>query len=388
MKIPISKPWFGDEEKRAIIEPLETGWVVQGPKVAEFESRFAAYSGAKHALATTSATTALHMALLALDVGPGDEVIVPALTWVSTANVVELQGAKPVFVDIALDSFNIDVSRIEAAITKKTKAIMPVSLFGLSADMNPILAIAKKHGLAVIEDAACATGSWYHGHHAGTLADVGCFSFHPRKAITTGEGGMFTTANDAIADRARSLRDHGASKSDFARHHGPRSYVLPEFNMVGFNYRMTDFQGAVGAVQMNRLPTIMTERTARAKKYDTALAGLDWLRTPVTPKDHVHGYQAYVCLFRPEAPSMDNVGAQHAQRNTLMDALEAAGIATRPGTHAVHMLGFYRDKYAIKPQDFSNAMIADQLSLTLPLYAQMTDAEQDYVIDHVVRGRL
>lgn len=388
MKIPISKPFFGEEEKRAIVEPLETGWVVQGPKVAQFEARFAAYARTPHALATTSATTALHMALVALGVGPGDEVIVPAFTWVASANVVELQGAKPVFVDIELDTFNIDVTKIERAITEKTKAIMPVSLFGVSADMNAVMAIAAKHGLKVVEDAACATGAWYKGHHAGTLADVGCFSFHPRKAITTGEGGMLITADAKIAEHARSLRDHGATKSDLARHLGARSYVLPDFNLVGFNYRMTDFQGAVGVVQMGRLAHIMEERTVRAKRYDAALSGLGWLRSPVTPADYVHGYQSYVCLFRPDEPTVANVEQLHARRNALMDALEGAGVATRPGTHAVHMLGFYRERYGIKPEDFPNAYLADRLTLALPLYAQLTGEEQEYVIDHVVRSQL
>jgi dTDP-4-amino-4,6-dideoxygalactose transaminase len=362
--------------------------VVQGPKVAEFESRFAAYSRAPHAVATTSATTALHLALVALGIGPGDEVLVPAFTWVASANVVEMQGAKPVFVDIELDTFNIDVSQIERAITKKTKAIIPVSLFGVSADMNPILAIAKKHGLKVVEDAACATGTWYHGHHAGTLGDVGCFSFHPRKAITTGEGGMLTTADAKLAEHVRSLRDHGASKSDLARHLGSRSYVLPDFNHVGFNYRMTDFQGAVGVIQIGRLPALAELRAAVARRYDTDLAGLPWLRTPVTPAGYVHGYQSYVCTFRPEAPTVANVERLHAQRNALMDALEAVGVATRPGTHAVHMLGFYRDTYGIKPADFPNAYIADRLTLALPLYAQLTKEEQDYVIKHVRESKV
>jgi perosamine synthetase len=388
MKIPISKPFFGDEEKRAVIEPLETGWVVQGPKVAEFEARFAAYSHAEHALATTSATTALHMALAALGVGPGDEVIVPAFTWVASANVVEMQGAKPVFVDIELDTFNIDVTQIERAITKRTKVIMPVSLFGVSADMNAIMAIAKKHDLKVVEDAACATGAWYHGKHAGTVADIGCFSFHPRKAITTGEGGMLTTADARIAEHVRSLRDHGASKSDLARHLGARSYVLPDFNHLGFNYRMTDIQAAVGVVQMGRLPALIEQRAGVAKRYDAALVPLGWLHPPVTPPGYVHGYQSYVCLFRPEAPTVKNVEQLHARRNALMDALETAGIATRPGTHAVHMLGFYREKYGIKPEDFPNAYLADRLTLALPLYAQLTADEQDYVIRHLVESQI
>ncbi|HVT05055.1 MAG TPA: DegT/DnrJ/EryC1/StrS family aminotransferase [Thermoanaerobaculia bacterium] len=383
MKIPISKPYFGLEEQRAIIEPLETGWVVQGPKTAEFERLFSSYTRSPHAIATTSATTALHLALIAIGVKAGDEVIVPAFTWVATANVVEMCSARPVFVDIELDTFNIDVNRIEAAITPRTRAIIPVSLFGVSADMKPIMELARKHGLKVVEDDACATGAWYHGHHAGTLADIGCFSFHPRKAITTGEGGMVITADEGIAEQIRSLRDHGASKSDLARHLGARSYVLPDFNMLGYNYRMTDLQAAVGVVQMGRLVSLLEMRTRIARCYDERLTPLGWLRPPVTPAGCSHGYQSYVCLFQPQKPTMDNIAELHSQRNGLMDAMEAAGVATRPGTHAVHMLGFYREKYGIRPEDFPNACIADQLTVALPLYAQLSVEEQQYVIDNL-----
>lgn len=384
MKIPISKPYFGEEERRAVTEPLESGWVVQGPKVAEFEREFRDYTNAGHAMATTSCTTALHLAMVALGVGPGDEVIVPAFTWVATANVVEMQGARPVFVDIELDTFNIDITRIEAAITPRTKALMPVSLFGISAPMKPVMEVARKYGLAVVEDAACAVGAWYHGHHAGTLADIGCFSFHPRKAITTGEGGMVVTGSEAIADRVRSLRDHGASKSDLSRHLGARSYLLPDFTMVGYNYRMTDIQGALGVVQMGRLNWILEQRTQLARNYDQALIGVDWLRPPILPRGCRHGYQAYVCLFQPELPRLHNVEELGRRRNALMDRLQTSGIATRPGTHAVPLLEFYQEKYQLKPEDLPNAYLADRLTVTLPLYAQMLDSEQGYVIEHLI----
>lgn len=383
MTIPISKPYFGEEEKKAVLEPLETGWVVQGPKVAEFEKLFASFTGTPHAIAVTSCTTALQLAMVAVNVQPGDEVILPAFTWVATANVVEMQGAKPVFVDIDLKTFNIDPRKIEEAITPKTKAIIPVSLFGISATMREIMEIAKRHRLVVVEDDACATGAWYQGEHAGILADIACFSFHPRKAITTGEGGMIITANDEVAEMIRSLRDHGASVSDLVRHHGSRSYLLPEFNRVGYNYRMTDLQGAVGVVQMGRLAWILEERARIARRYDEALSEFSWLRTPVTPSDRQHGYQAYVCLFQPETPSLQNVRKLNQARNALMDKLESKGIATRPGTHAVHMLGYYRRKYAIQPEDFPNAYLADQLTLTLPLYVQLSEQEQDYVISNL-----
>ncbi len=381
MKIPIAKPYFGEEERRAVTEPLENGWVVQGPKVAEFEARFAEYTRARYVLATSSCTTALHLAMVALGVGPGDEVIVPAFTWVATANVVETQGARPVFVDIELETFNIDVNRIEQTVTRRTKAIIPVSLFGISAPMQPILSLAKSRGLKVVEDAACAVGAWYQGHHAGTLADIGCFSFHPRKAITTGEGGMVITGEEGIARHIQSLRDHGGSKSDLARHLGKGSYLLPDFNEVGYNYRMTDIQGALGVAQMGRLEWILEQRTCLARRYDQALVSLGWLRPPILPEGCRHGYQAYVCFFRPEPPTLVNVEDLNRRRNALMDRLEAAGIATRPGTHAVHMLGYYQRKYHLKPEDFPHAYLADRLTVTLPLYAQMSSEEQEYVIE-------
>ncbi len=383
MKIPISKPYFGEEEKLAVQEPLETGWVVQGPKVAQFERLFAEYTGARFAVATTSCTTALHLALVASGIGPGDEVIVPAFTWVATANVVEMQGARPVFVDIELDTFNIDAALIEQVITPRTRVILPVSLFGVSAPLGSILDIASRHGLLVIEDDACAVGAFYQERHAGTLATMGCFSFHPRKAITTGEGGMIITRDEMVAAKLRSLRDHGASISDLARHTGAKSYLMPDFNMVGYNYRMTDLQGAIGIAQMGKLKWILEQRKRIAQHYDHVLSGLGWLRSPITPPDCRHGYQSYVCLYQPEAPSLANVEGLHNLRNSLMDRLESAGIAMRPGTHAIHMLGFYRNKYGLNPHDFPNAYLADQLTLSLPLYVQMTAEEQNYVIEQI-----
>jgi perosamine synthetase len=383
MKIPISKPYFGEEERAAIVQPLESGWVVQGPKVAEFERLFGAYTGASNAVATSSCTTALHLSLVALGVRPGDEVIVPSFTWVATANAVEMVGARPVFVDIELDTFNVNPERVEAAITSKTRAVIPVSLFGVSAPIDPIKQIAARKGLKVVEDAACAVGSWYHGRHAGMSADVACFSFHPRKAITTGEGGMIITADAELAQVARSLRDHGASRSDLSRHLGTHSYILPEFDRVGYNYRMTDIQGALGVAQMARLEAILELRTERANVYDRWIEGVDWLRPQALPESCRHGYQSYVCLYRPEDPTLANVEDLHRRRNELMDSLEAAGIATRPGTHAVHTLGFYRRKYGIQPEDLPNALIADRLTIALPLYAQMTQAEQEYVLEHL-----
>jgi len=386
MKIPITKPYFDEEEKRAVLEPLNSGWVVQGPQVAEFERLIADYTHIPHTLATSSCTTALHLVLSAWGIGPGDEVLVPAFTFVATANVVESLRARPVFVDIDLQTYNIDVKYIEERITPRTKAIIPVSLFGLSADMAPIMEIAKRHNLKVLEDAACAMGAWYHGYHAGALADAGALSFHPRKAITTGEGGMVLTKDAELAQRIRSLRDHGATLSDLQRHQSKYGFLMPDYDEVGYNYRMTDLQGALGVAQAKKLAFIMERRRAIARVYDSALAELGWLVTPYTPEDYKHGYQSYVCLFRPEEPTLANVERLNAMRNTLMARLEEVGIATRQGTLAVPMLGYYRRTYGFQPADFPKAWIADQLTLALPLYVQMTETEQDYVISELRKG--
>ena len=383
--IPITKVLMGEEEIAAVAEPLRSGWVVQGPKVAEFEKRFAAFTHAQHAIATSNCTTALHIAVAALGLKPGDEVIVPAFTWVSTANVVEYMGAKPVFCDIDLATFNIDVTRIESLITPRTVGIIPVHLFGLAADMDPILDLARKHELWVVEDAACSFGGWYHGKHTGTLGDAGCFSFHPRKSITTGEGGMVTTARADLDRAARSLRDHGASRSDFARHHASTAFLLADYDILGYNYRMTDIQAAIGCVQMERARGVLEARTRVARAYDAALADLDWLATPVVPDGYVHGYQAYVCLFRPDEPSLGNLAHIQETRNALMTELENAGIATRQGTHAAALTGYYRAKYGTVPEQFPNAAIAEGASLTLPLYPQMTDGEQAEVVERLRR---
>jgi len=379
VRIPISRPFFGAEEREAILRPLETGWVVQGPYVQEFERKFAAFTGAPHAAAASSCTTALHLAVTALGLKPGDEVIVPAFTWVSTANVVEYMGATPIFCDIDLTTFNIDVARVEPLITDRTVGLIPVHLFGLPADMIPLLELAKSHGLWIIEDAACGLGASYHGRHVGTFGEMGCFSFHPRKSITTGEGGMVTSTDAGLDGLVRSLRDHGASRSDLARHAGAGGFLLAEYAHLGYNFRMTDMQGALGSVQMDRAEWILRERTARAELYDRRLAGLDWLVTPAVPDDCVHGYQSYVCLFRPETPTTGNVEALSEKRNAVMSRLETQGIATRQGTHAVVLQRYYAEKYRLDPGAFPSAWIADRLSLSLPLYAQMSDADQDEV---------
>lgn len=383
MKIPICKPYFGKEEQQSILEPIKTGWVLQGIQVARFEKRFREFVKSKHALAVSSCTTALHLALLSIGVRPGDEIILPSFTWVAAANMIELCNARPVFVDIDLNTFNISIDKIERAITHLTKAILPVSLFGLSADMDSISNIAKKHKLFVIEDDACALGAYYHGVHAGRFADLACFSFHPRKAITTGEGGMIITDTDQIAEKIISLRNHGASSSKSGIHSSEFDFLLPDFDLSGFNYRMTDIQAALGNAQIARLRWILKQRSYFANKYRAELNGLEWLTLPHCPENYQHGYQSFVILFTPVIPSLKNIEELNKNRNLFMEKMKQAGIMTRPGTHAVHMLGYYRKKYKIKPNDYINSYFADQLSIALPLYPQMTDDEFNYIITSI-----
>lgn len=377
MKIPITRPVFDEDDFEAVTKPLRTGWLVQGPEVEAFERRFAEFSGAGHAVACTSCTTALHLALAALGTGPGDEVVVPAFTFIASANAVEYRGARPVFCDVDLDTFNASAERMARALGRRTKVLMPVHLFGLAAEMDPILALARDRGLAVVEDAACGLGTRYRGRHVGTLGDFGCFSFHPRKAVTTGEGGMVATGSAEHAAQLRSLRDHGAARSDKDRHSSRGGFLLSAFDRLGYNYRMTDIQGALGATQMAKAAGIIERRRARARRYDELFRGLDWLRRP-SPADG-HSYQSYVCLFRPVEPTLANLPRLRSQRDSLMGILEAEGIATRQGTQAVHATDFYRKKYGLRPEDFPNALIAESASIAFPLYAQMTDEEQDHV---------
>jgi perosamine synthetase len=384
MNIPIARTMLTEQEINSVLDPLRSGWLVQGPKVREFEEKWSAFTGAKHSIAVTSCTTAFHLSLVAIGFGPGDEAIVPAFTWISTANVVEHLGGKVVFCDIDLCTFNLDVKLLESKITLKTKAIIPVHLFGLASDMDEINRIAKTNGLYVVEDAACGFGSQYHSQHVGSLGDTGCFSFHPRKAITTGEGGMINTEDDHLAKKLRRLRDHGAAMTDLQRHKGARPYLLADHPDAGYNQRMTDLQAALGASQMDRAQAIVDERRRLAAIYDEALKDLSWLQLPATIEGYDHGYQSYPCLFKPEELTMNSVKAVNEARNEWMDKLQKSGISTRPATHAVHMLKFYREKYNLKPEDFPNAYIANDCSISIPLFHGMKEEEQQYVIEQVL----
>lgn len=348
--IPVARPEIGQGEIQAVAEVLQSGQLVQGARVREFEAKVAAYLGTKHAVAVSSGTAALHLALLGLGIGPGDEVLVPDFTFPACANAVELTGATPVLIDIDLATFNLDVNGIRPALTPRTKALMPIHMFGRPADMDPVLAIAREKGLLVVEDAACALGSEYRGRRCGGLSDVGCVSFHPRKVITTGEGGMLATNDLALAERLRVLRNHGQVMSE----------GRIRFEQAGFNYRMTEFQGALGVVQMDRLESFIERRIALASLYDQALDGVGGLQRPRSPEGMRCSWQSYVVLV---APGVD--------RDALRERLRVDGIETTIGTYSVSAQPHYADRCRPLPRSGD----AYARGLSLPLHTRMTDAD-------------
>jgi perosamine synthetase len=371
-QIPIALPSTGDEEWQALREPLASGWLTQGPKVAAFERAFAERHRVKHALAITSCTTGLHLMLAAAGIGPGDEVIVPAFTWVATANVVIYTGATPVFADVSPTTYNIDPADVALRVTPRTRAVIAVHLFGLCADMAAIRQ-AVPPGVMIFEDCACAAGASLDGVPAGGLGHAGVFSFHPRKSITTGEGGMLTTNDAQLAEVADQLRNHGASVSEEQRHRGPKPYLLPDFNLLGFNYRMTDLQGAVGLVQLGKLDRFIAERQQWAEYYRERLSDIAWLRMPQFAGNGTHAWQSFVVYVEPETAPLP--------RNAIMERLQSQGIATRPGTHAVHVLRYYRDRYGLEADDFPGALACHDNTMAIPLHNRMTGDDYRSVVD-------
>jgi dTDP-4-amino-4,6-dideoxygalactose transaminase len=371
--IPITKPSLGEAEAAAAREAILSGWVTQGPQVVAFEEEFAAYVGARHACAVSSCTTALHLALHALGVGPGDEVVTVSHSFIATANAIRYCGATPVFVDIDPQTYNMDPALLEAAITPRTAAIVPVHQIGLPCDLPAILKIARRHGLPVVEDAACAIGSeintggqWERiGRPHGSVA---CFSFHPRKIITTGDGGMLTTNNPALDARFRLLRQHAMSVADTVRH-GAKAVIFEEYPEVGFNYRLTDIQAAVGRVQLRRLPDILTSRVELARRYDEALCEVPGLILPVIPPHVRTNYQSYAVRVSPDHP---------LRRDMLMQALLDRGVSTRRGIMNAHQERPYAD---CSERRLPHSEAARDMTLLLPLFPGLSSAEQDHVIN-------
>ncbi len=367
--IPVTRPYFNESEEQILIETIRSGWVAQGPRVKLFEQAIADYVRAPFAIAANSCTSALQISLEVLGVGPGDEVIVPSFTFVATANAVVHRGAKPVFADIDPATYNMNPSGMEALITERTKAIMPVDQVGLPADLDPILKIAKKRNLRVLEDAACALGSEYKGRLIGGISEITCFSFHPRKLITTGEGGMITTANEELAKAARIIVSHGASVSDLSRHQSAK-IVFEEYPVCGYNFRMSDLQAAVGLAQMQKLNEILEKKRYFAERYNQAFAAMDELEIPAEPAGIRGNYQSYLLRILSKAKK---------SRDEVMNILLEKGIATRRGVMAIHLEPAYRSRFGLIHLPETERAFRE--TIILPLYPQMTTEEQDYVID-------
>ena len=367
MEVPFARPYFRGDEGQAVAETIATGWVSQGPRVREFEAAFAQRVGALDAVATTNCTTALQLALYVSGVGPGDEVIVPSLSFIATANSVWQNGAVPVFADVDPLTYNLDPAAIERVITSRTKAIMPVHQLGLPADMDPILEIAAAHGLEVVEDAACAIGASYKSRPIGSLGPLACFSLHPRKVITTGEGGMIA-ANDAdVAARLRMLRQHAMDVSDLARH-GAKDVIIEAYPERGWNHRMTDMQATLGLCQLELLDEILAERTRQAARYSEAIDRIPHVEPPFEPEYAERTWQSYAIRLLPGVP---------IDRTELMSRMLKDGVATRRGVMAIHEEGAYAGLRVDLPQTEA----ASRESLMLPLFAGLTDEQQDHVID-------
>lgn len=361
--IKLSNPEIGQEELDEIKAVLDSKWLTQGEWVEAFEQICASYLKVSQVIAVSSGTAALHLALLALDIGPKDEVIVPDFTFPATANVVEIIGAKTVLCDIDEESFCMDPSKIERLITKKTKVIMPVHEFGHVADMDQIVKLAKKHHLVVIEDAACALGAEYKGIKAGTIGDIGCFSFHPRKIITTGEGGILVTNNAELADKIRLLRDHGMFNGLTGK-----AVVMP-----GLNYRMTNIQGAIGKVQALKLESMIIKRRWVADKYNQLLGDLIEIKIPKCKEYCRHVYQTYHITLNSDI-----------NRDEVMKALRLKGIETNIGAYMIHGQPYYLEKYKSNPSQFRNSINAYEQGLALPLHSYLLEGDIEYVVSSLL----
>jgi perosamine synthetase len=367
-RIPFAKPFLDEREAEAVQAVIRSGWIMQGQRVAEFERAVADYCGASEAVAVTSCTTALHLALLVLGVGQGDEVICPSLSFIATANTIRHAGATPVFADVDPETYNLDPDAVEAAITPRTKAVMVVHQAGLPAELDRFKAIGQKHGVQILEDAACALGSRYKGTRIGGHGQIACFSFHPRKVITTGEGGIITTNDQRQAEQFRLLRQHGMNVSVADRDRA-NQVVIEKYLCVGYNYRMTDVQAAIGIEQMKKLNLIVERRRDLAARYTRALVGHPWLQPPFVPQYAAFNFQSYAVQLTDDAP----IG-----RDGLMQQLHDVGISTRRGIMLAHLEPAYADRSL--PHPLRHSERASDRSVFLPLYPQMTFQEQDRVL--------
>ena len=374
-QIPVARPLLDEQEIEAVRRVVLSGWITQGPEVAAFESEFAAFVGASHACAVSNCTTALHLALKVVGVGPGDEVITVSHSFIATANAVRYCGAVPVFVDIEPDGFNIDPSLLEAAIIAKTKAILCVHQIGMPCDLAQIVAIGRDHSIPVVEDAACASGSeiLWDGRWekiGKPHADIACFSFHPRKLLTTGDGGMLTTEVAEFDAKFRLWRQHGMGVSDVVRH-GSQRVIFESYPELGYNYRMTDLQAAIGRVQLARLPGLVSQRRRLAERYTEALSHIEGVAAPVDKSWTRSNWQSY-CITLPD----------WLDQASIMQALLDRGISTRRGVMNAHREAAYAEPGSHRVVgSLARSIAAQEKSIILPLFAQMTESDLAFVME-------
>lgn len=367
--IPIAKPHLTAEEAQAAYDTILTGWITQGPKVQEFEEKFAQYTGARYAVAVSNCTTALHLSMIVAGVGPGDEVICPSMSYIATANSITYVGAIPVFAEVNAADYNLDVQDVEKRITEKTKAVLLVHQMGMPADIDAFQQLCAKYNLKLIEDAACAAGSAYNGKKIGCHSELVCFSFHPRKVITTGDGGMITTNRKDYYKRLKLLRQHGMSVNDRVRHISEK-VIFEDHVEVGYNYRMTDIQASVGIKQLEKLDWIVQERRKVAAAYNTAFKDLDCIKLPLEKDNFFSNYQSYSIYLEECAP---------IERNLLMQMLLDRGIATRRGIMNSHRESAYKNDKESYELEVSEDL--QDRSIIIPLYIPMSEEEIRKVIE-------
>lgn len=367
--IPIAKPYLTKDEAQAAYDTILSGWITQGPRVAEFEEKFASYTGAKYAVATSNCTTALHLSMIVAGIKPGDEVICPSMSYIATPNSITYVGGIPVFAEIIPETYNLDPVDTEKKITDKTKAILLVHQIGMPADIDAFKVLAEKYNLKLIEDAACAIGSEYKGKKIGSHSSLVCFSFHPRKVISTGDGGMITTDNENYYNHLKLLRQHGMSVNDRVRHDS-KSVIFENHVEIGYNYRMTDIQASVGIKQLEKLDWILEERRKIAGMYHEAFKDIDCIMLPVEREDYFSNYQSYSIYLKDNCP---------VKRNDLMQKMLDAGIATRRGIMTSHREIAYRERYP--GLSLPESEKACDNSIILPLYIPMEKEDVVRVID-------
>jgi dTDP-4-amino-4,6-dideoxygalactose transaminase len=373
MKIPLAKPYLDKDDAQNAYDTILTGWVTQGPRVQEFEEKFAKYVGSKYAVALSNCTTALHLAMIVAGVTADDEVICPSMSYVATANSIRYTGAKVVFAEVNPITYNIDIDDVRKKITSKTKAVLIVHQIGMPADIDAFKELCNEKNLILIEDAACAAGSAYKGYKIGSHSDLVCFSFHPRKVITTGDGGMITTNNEAYRDRIKLLRQHAMSINDRIRHESSK-VIFEDHVELGYNYRMTDIQAAVGIKQLEKLDKIVEERRKIAFQYHEAFNSIPYIRIPLEEEGYFSNYQSYSIYLKPECP---------ISRNDLMQKLLDVGISTRRGVVTTHRETAYKE-YS-KGLSLPISEDTSDRSIVIPLYYPMSQEEVEYVISHFLK---